>query len=156
KWHLSQAASPDMTTYGFADWEGNDRHFMGWAGTGVHFDPIIASNAAAWLRANAVGGTQPWFLTVALVNPHDVMWFPIDQPWYHVAAHAEEIERVRMILQMAKWKEDEVLPLFDVRYEEVCDTLPANFRDDLERKPEAQRQWAWDQQHGLWGYIDPA
>ena len=46
KWHLSHAASPDMTQYGFADWEGNDRHFMGWAGTGVHFDPIIAANAA--------------------------------------------------------------------------------------------------------------
>ena len=53
KWHCSQAPSPDMTEYGFADWEGNDRHFMGWAGTGVHFDPIIASNAASWLRANA-------------------------------------------------------------------------------------------------------
>ena len=53
KWHCSQAPSPDMTEYGFADWEGNDRHFMGWAGTGVHFDPIIASNAAGWLRANA-------------------------------------------------------------------------------------------------------
>ena len=53
KWHLSHAPSPDMTQYGFADWEGNDRHFMGWAGTGVHFDPIIAANAAAWLRTNA-------------------------------------------------------------------------------------------------------
>ena len=28
KWHLSQAVSPDMDAYGFADWEGNDRHFM--------------------------------------------------------------------------------------------------------------------------------
>ena len=53
KWHLSQSAPPDMAAYGFADWEGNDRHFMGWAGTGVHFDPIIAANAASWLRANA-------------------------------------------------------------------------------------------------------
>ena len=59
----SQAVSPDMTAYGFADWEGNDRHFMGWAGTGVHFDPIIASNAASWLRANAA--TVP-----AAVVPH--------------------------------------------------------------------------------------
>src|ERR1700745_1920266 len=57
--HASQAGPPDMTQYGFADWEGNDRHFMGWAGTGVHFDPIIASNAAAWLRANAPGGAPP-------------------------------------------------------------------------------------------------
>ena len=53
KWHLSHAPQPDMEAYGFADWDGNDRHFMGWAGTGVHFDPIIADNAAHWLRANA-------------------------------------------------------------------------------------------------------
>ncbi len=53
---------------------------MGWAGTGVHFDPVIADDAAHWLRHNATGLDQPWFLTVALVNPHDVMWFPIDQP----------------------------------------------------------------------------
>ena len=79
-----------MTAYGFADWEGNDRHFMGWAGTGVHFDPIIAANAASWLRANATTLDQPWFLTVALVNPHDVMWFPIDQPGY-ADAHPDEV-----------------------------------------------------------------
>ncbi len=156
KWHLSQAASPDLTCYGFADWEGNDRHFMGWAGTGVHFDPIIAANAAAWLRANARRGDRPWFLTVALVNPHDVMWFPIDQPWYHAdPAHAEEVARVRRILQVAKWKEDEVLPLFADHYDEVCDRLPPNFHDDLGTKPAVQRQWDHDQQHGLWGYIDP-
>jgi len=156
KWHLSQAASPDLTQYGFADWEGNDRHFMGWAGTGVHFDPVIASNAAGWLRANATRGPRPWFLTVALVNPHDVMWFPIDQPWYHTdGAHAEEIARVRSILELAKWKEDEVLPLFADDYDAVCDELPVNFRDDLTTKPEAQRRWDWDQQHGLWGYLEP-
>ena len=88
KWHLSHAEPPDMDPYGYADWDGNDQHFMGWAGTGVHFDPLIASNAAAWLRSN-VGGADPWFLTVALVNPHDVMWFPIDQPTYQ-AAHPDE------------------------------------------------------------------
>ncbi len=77
KWHLSHSPTPDMEAYGFADWDGNDRHFMGWAGTGVHFDPIIASNAAHWLVENArpdadgapggpggaggagAGGTQP-------------------------------------------------------------------------------------------------
>ncbi len=154
KWHLSQAVSPDMTAYGFADWEGNDRHFMGWAGTGVHFDPIIASNAAAWLRANA--RTNPWFLTVALVNPHDVMWYPIDQPSYHDdPAHADEIALVTQLLQLSKWKDDELLPLFDRHYDEVCDELPPNFDDDLLDKPETQRQWRWDQQHGMWGYIDP-
>jgi arylsulfatase A-like enzyme len=154
KWHLSQSASPDMTAYGFADWEGNDRHFMGWAGTGVHFDPVIAANAASWLRANAAG-VQPWFLTVALVNPHDVMWFPIDQPGYD-QRHPDEVRRARKVLEWAKWKEDDVLPVFDTAYDEVCDTLPASFGDDLLDKPAAQRQWRWDQQHGLWGYIDPS
>ncbi len=88
KWHLSQSEHPDMEAYGFADWDGNDRHFMGWAGTGVHFDPIIASNAArgcAPTPGRSPVPPPPWFLTVALVNPHDVMWFPIDQPGYEAA-----------------------------------------------------------------------
>jgi 5-methylcytosine-specific restriction endonuclease McrA len=155
KWHLSHATAPDMPAYGFSDWEGNDRHFMGWAGTGVHFDPIIAANAAAWLRTNATTLDQPWFLTVALVNPHDVMWFPIDQPWYG-DSHPDDVARARKVLEHAQWKEDDVLPLFSDHYDEVCEDLPPNFGDDLLDKPEAQRQWRWDQQHGLWGYIDPA
>ena len=184
KWHLSQAAKPQMSAYGFADWEGDDRHFMGWAGTGVHFDPIIASNAAHWLRKNArpsgssVGGDhiddgthverdargeasgspgsgeQPWFLTVALVNPHDVMWFPIDQPGYE-HGHREEVAGVRKILEQAAWKADDPLPVYGDPYEEIFEVLPPNFEDDLHTKPAAQRQWRWDQQHGLWGYIDP-
>jgi arylsulfatase len=156
KWHLSQAVQPDMTKYGFMDWEGNDRHFMGWAGTGVHFDPLIAANAAEWLRAHAVAGDQPWFLTVALVNPHDVMWFPIDQPYYHDdPANKDEVDLVETLLAMSKWKDDELLPMFREPFAEVCDELPANFGDDLLDKPDAQRQWRWDQQHGMWGYIDP-
>ncbi|HTT86200.1 MAG TPA: sulfatase-like hydrolase/transferase, partial [Acidimicrobiales bacterium] len=157
KWHLSQEAQPDMAAYGFADWDGNDRHFMGWAGTGVHFDPIIASNAAHWLRANAAPASpdaSPWFLTVALVNPHDVMWFPIDQRGYETD-HPEEVASVRRVLEAAAWKDDDPLPVYDRAYPELFDALPANFDDDLHTKPEAHRQWRWDQQHGLWGYIDP-
>src|SRR5581483_6397737 len=56
KWHLSQSEHPDMEAYGYADWDGNDRHFMGWAGTGVHFDPIIATNAAHWIEKNPSNG----------------------------------------------------------------------------------------------------
>ena len=160
KWHLSQATHPDMEAYGFSDWDGNDRHFMGWAGTGVHFDPVIASNAAHWLRTNAGQPTrrradQPWFLTVALVNPHDVMWFPVDQPGY-AERHPEEVAGIRRILESAAWKEDDPLPIYDQTYDEVFEDLPANFYDDLHAKPEAHRQWRWDQQHGLWGYIDPS
>jgi arylsulfatase len=158
KWHLSHSPTPDMDAYGFADWDGNDRHFMGWAGTGVHFDPIIAENAAHWLHANARPAdpaAPPWFLTVALVNPHDVMWFPVDQPGYE-QRHPDEVARIRNILELAAWKEDDPLPVYGTAYPAVCDTLPANFHDDLHTKPEAHRQWRYDQQHGLWGYIDPA
>ena len=163
KWHLSHSPTPDMEAYGFADWDGNDRHFMGWAGTGVHFDPRIASNAAHWLTANArpatpgAGSTdpEPWFLTVALVNPHDVMWFPVDQPGYR-DAHPDDVAAIRRVLESAAWKDDDPLPVYTDPYPEVIDTLPANFDDDLHTKPEAHRQWRWDQQHGLWGYIDPA
>jgi arylsulfatase len=154
KWHLARGSQPDMEAYGFSDWSGDDRHFMGWAGTGVHFDPIIASNAAAWLRANG-GDPEPWCLSVALVNPHDVMWFPMDQPGYQTA-HAEEAAFVRQILEAARWKEDETLPTFTDDYPAVCSELPPNFDDDLHTKPETQRQWRYDQQHGFWGYIDPA
>jgi len=155
KWHLSQAVSPDMVAYGYEDWEGNDRHFMGWAGTGVHFDPLIASNAASWLRDHATGGDRPWFLTVALVNPHDVMWYPADQPWYQ-EQRPDDVAAIRRVLELAKWKDDETLPVFGDDYEEVVEELPANFHDDLHTKPEAHRMWRWDQQHGLWGYLDPA
>ena len=115
KWHLSQAVEPDMEAYGYSDWEGNDRAFMGWAGTGHEYDPPIAEQAVTWLHEHA-HDTQPWFLTVALVNPHDVMWFPIDQPDYQ-SAHEKEVRRARRLLEFVKWKEGEVLPAFDLDYE---------------------------------------
>ena len=154
KWHLSHAPRPDMEAYGFADWDGNDRHFMGWAGTGVHFDPIIASNAAHWLTEHAGGaddGAEPWFLTVALVNPHDVMWFPVDQPGYE-DRHPDDVAHIRQVLESAAWKDDETAArLPPTPTPRSATPLPANFGDPLHAKPEAHRQWRWDQQHGLWG-----
>jgi arylsulfatase len=157
KWHCSYGPSPDMEAYGYSDWEGNDQHYMGWAGTGVAFDGSIAENAAHWLRTNAVPGAldEPWFLTVALVNPHDVMWFPIDQPGYQ-AQHPKELAAARELLAASKWQDGEVLPAFDLPYDDVVEHLPGNFGDDLISKPACQRQWRWDQQHGIWGYIDPS
>jgi len=154
KWHLSRGAHPDMEAYGYSDWEGDDRHFMGWAGTGVHFDPIIAENAAHWLTTNGTSLDRPWFLTVALVNPHDVMWFPIDQPFYQ-EQHASEVDFFRTLLASAGWKEGETIPAFEDDYDEIFEQLPDNFGDDLYTKPGTHRQWRWDQQHGTWGYIDP-
>jgi Sulfatase len=145
KWHLSHSPTPDMESYGFSDWQGNDRHFMGWAGTGMAFDPPIAQQAADWLAAHATdpGDDRPWFLVVALVNPHDVMWFPIDQPEYR-AAHADDVAFVRSLLDSVKWKESDSLPAFTDQYDEVFDELPANFDDDLFTKPAVQRQWLYE------------
>ncbi len=127
---------------------------MGWAGTGVAFDPVIADSAAAWLRANAAS-SQPWFLTVALVNPHDVMWFPIDQPEWR-SLHPDALEAARALLEASRWKDDETLPAYERDYPSVVDTLPENLHDDLYTKPDAHRAWRWSQQHGIWGYIDPS
>ena len=153
KWHLTGGSKPPMDLYGYADWEGNDRHFMGWAGTGVHFDPLIADSAARWLDVHG-SHTDPWFLTVALVNPHDVMWFPMDQPTYQ-ADHPDELAATEALLAASKWSDDAVVPPFDIQYDEVVDDLPASFDDDLLAKPACHRQWRWDQQHWLAGYIPP-
>ena len=156
KWHCSYGPHPDMVAYGYTDWDGNDQHYMGWAGTGVHFDPLIADSAARWLDANATGADRPWFLTVALVNPHDVMWFPIDQPRYQ-SENPDELHLVRSLLAASKWRDDtDVLPAFGDDYAEVVDALPENFDDDLTTKPAVQRAWRHSQQHGMWGTIDPA
>ena len=83
------------------------------------------------------------------------MWFPVDQPGYR-ERHPDDVAAIRSVLESAAWKDDDPLPVFTEPYPEVVDQLPANFDDDLHTKPEAHRQWRWDQQHGLWGYIDPA
>jgi arylsulfatase A-like enzyme len=85
KWHLSNAyvdpANPASTTdalepYGFHEW--NDwGDIDGGAWAGLRVDPVIAGQAAAWLRNRAatVSADQPWFMTVNFVNPHDIMSF---------------------------------------------------------------------------------
>lgn len=157
KWHLAHGATPDMDSYGFGDWEGNDQHYMGWAGTGVEYDPIIAAQAARWLQENGAreGDDRPWFLVVALVNPHDVMWFPADQPYYQ-REHAEEVERFKDLLRMANWKDSDPIPPFTADYPEYFTKLPANFEDDLYTKPAVQREWMIEQQKSFWGRIDPS
>ena len=153
KWHLTGGPTPPMDLYGYADWDGNDQHFMGWAGTGVHFDPVIADSAARWLDVNGAQ-SDPWFLTVALVNPHDVMWFPMDQPDYQ-ATHPDELAATEALLSASKWKDGNAVPPFTEDYPEVVDHLPENFDDDLLTKPGCHRQWRWDQQHWLAGYLPP-
>ncbi|MEU8511051.1 sulfatase-like hydrolase/transferase [Kitasatospora sp. NPDC048722] len=85
KWHLSNAyvtpENPGPTTdalepYGFSefnDWGDID----GGAWAGLKLDPVIAGQAARWLRdrAPSVIEDKPWFMAVNFVNPHDIMSF---------------------------------------------------------------------------------
>jgi arylsulfatase len=85
KWHLSNAyrAPGDQRStvdalrpYGFLsfnDWGDID----GGAWAGLRVDPVIAGQAARWLRNEAAGvaAEQPWFMAVNFVNPHDIMSF---------------------------------------------------------------------------------
>jgi len=77
----------------------------GWAGTGVHVDPLIAptpptgSPSTPPRRGRARRDTA-WFLTVALVNPHDVMWFPWTSP-DTAKATPTEVAAIRQVLESA-------------------------------------------------------
>ncbi|MEO5842182.1 MAG: sulfatase-like hydrolase/transferase [Acidimicrobiales bacterium] len=137
KWHLSHDRQPDMAAYGYRDWRGDDGEFTGSPWSGRHFDPIIAAYAVDWLHRHA-GSSQPWFLTVALVNPHDVMWFPLDHLSYQ-ANHPHEKEGFDFVQQFTVGDLQLAPPPED--YPQRFDRLPSNFDDDLHTKPAVQRAW---------------
>ena len=152
KWHLEATGTPDLEAHGYSGWHGNDRHYMGGAGTGREFDPVIAEQAVEWLHHDAPTD-RPWFLTVSLVNPHDIMWYPVDQPWYQ-AEHPDEAEILRAVQSV--WLEGVEPPPLDADYPRRFSELPANFDDDLHTKPEIQRMWRWvrNTEHFV-GSMDP-
>ena len=122
-----------MDLYGYADWDGNDQHFMGWAGTGVHFDPVIADSAERWLDANG-GQADPWFLTVALVNPHDVMWFPMDQPGVPGRPPRRAGRHRGAARGVASGRTAQAVPPFTLDYDDVVDGAAG----ELRRRPAHQ------------------
>ena len=85
KWHLSRAyrdssdarsTTDALEPYGFSEWnDWGDIDGGAWAGLKV--DPVIAGQAARWLRSRQpiVASEQPWFMAVNFVNPHDIMSF---------------------------------------------------------------------------------
>lgn len=140
KWHLSNAyiddANPGPTTdalepYGFHEW--NDwGDIDGGAWAGLRVDPVIAGQAAAWLRnrASAVAQDQPWFMAVNFVNPHDIMSFdyggrsPVQLP--PNLAHAVVVKPPAHIPTYAPSWEFEV---------------PSNWNDDLSTAAQAVREY---------------
>lgn len=150
KWHLSHAHHPNMEAWGFSNWTGDDRAWMGLAGSGTYYDPIIARQAAEWLKAPTAKPRQPWFLAVCLVNPHDMMWFPGDQRFYQ-AAHPKLMESYERTQR--NFLPPDVPLAFPHEFDEVFEELPANFHDDLFTKPAIHRQWMLAYERGPWGAI---
>ena len=149
KWHLSYG-NPDMERYGFSDWSGEDWAWTGLAGTGTYYDEIISAQAEGWLAEHGTS-TEPWLLVVGLVNPHDICWYPADQPDYQ-AEHAERTQRYASLIGEAIPGRGSI-PTFDEPYEELFD-LPANFDDDLNSKPSVHKQWRWEDNHYMFGFLE--
>lgn len=139
KWHLQNRPDPEMEKYGYSDWEGNDSAWWGLPGTGTEFDEPIADQTINWLNQNGKGD-KPWFLTTAFVNPHDIMWFPCDQPWWQVD-NKEATDDVRNRLKKRDWGRKDNFPPFEHELDEWITELPENFHDDLHTKPDVHRRW---------------
>ncbi|WP_263079695.1 sulfatase-like hydrolase/transferase [Endozoicomonas sp. Mp262] len=96
KWHLTQAlhehaneGNPEpradhdiMERHGFSDFTGIN-YVAGAAQFGYLTDQYVTAASQAWLRQkgkalNKAG--QPWFKTISLVNPHDIMFYNTDKP----------------------------------------------------------------------------
>lgn len=75
KWHLSvheDYRKVGLAPYGFEEWKGPDRD--GWPLDGLMQDKRFTNQAIKWLEHNGKSKT-PWFLTLSLINPHDIMFY---------------------------------------------------------------------------------
>jgi arylsulfatase len=131
KWHISEFAERDtkeaMEPFGFSDFqEGGD--IYGAPLDGLNKDPMTAAEAESWLkeRAPEIAHTQPWFLAVNFVNPHDIMYFDTDD---------EEMVQVRGMFPIFGAPDT---PLYRQQWPT---TLPASFFDDLAGQPQAVRNY---------------
>jgi arylsulfatase A-like enzyme len=141
KWHLSNAyvdpANPVSTVdalepYGFSEWnDWGDIDGGAWAGLKV--DPVIAGQAAQWLRDRApvVAADGPWMLAVNFVNPHDIMSFDYGStgsvPLPPNLAHAMVV------------KPPADVPVYQRRWDV---DVPATAHDDLSGAAPAVREYA--------------
>jgi arylsulfatase len=140
KWHLSNAyvdpSHPTSTTdalepYGFHDW--NDwGDIDGGAWAGLRVDPVIAGQAAAWLRgrAAAVAADQPWFMAVNFVNPHDVMSFDY--------GGRPQVQLPPNVAHAVVMKPPADIPMYRPRWDFE---VPSNWSDDLSGAAPAVREY---------------
>ena len=141
KWHLSNAyvdpANPSPTTralepYGFFEW--NDwGDIDGGAWAGLRVDPVVAGQAAKWLRDRAatVEADQPWFMAVNFVNPHDIMSFDY--------GGRAGVELPPVLAHAVKTLPAASIPLYEKQWDV---DVPATVHDDLKSAPPAVREYA--------------
>jgi arylsulfatase len=142
KWHESEFAGGDtkdaMEPYGFSDFQqGGD--VFGAPRDGLTKDPEIAVDAAGWLkeRAPKIADSQPWYLAVNFVNPHDIMYFDTDD---------EEMVQVRGMFPIFGVPDT---PLYQQRWETA---LPDSFADELSQHPSAIQDYK-DASDSMYGRI---
>lgn len=156
KWHLTRSfdqESPprhlfttEMDAYGFADYV-SPGDVVGHTLGGYDFDQLISGSAVAWLRR--VGGPlndegKPWFLTVSLVNPHDIMYFNTDAPGQHVQDNGHLLSHAARAPKHALYRAEWDVP------------VPASLTEPFDRagRPGAHNEYqkAWD---CILGHIPP-
>jgi arylsulfatase A-like enzyme len=141
KWHLSNAyvdpARPASTVdalepYGFSEWnDWGDIDGGAWAGLKV--DPVIAGQAAAWLRnrAPSVAADSPWFMAVNFVNPHDIMSFDY--------GGRPQVQLPPGLAHAVVTKPPAAVPVYEPVW---AVDLPASVHDDLSGAAPAVREYA--------------
>ena len=140
KWHLSklykEPGAPStvdaLEPYGFSEW--NDwGDIDGGAWAGLRVDPVIAGQAAKWLRERSadVAATQPWCMAVNFVNPHDIMSFDF--------GGRASIQLPPNLAHAVVAKPPAPVPLYERRWDL---DLPATLRDDLSGAAPAVREYA--------------
>jgi arylsulfatase len=131
KWHESEFPEGNtrdaMEPFGFSDYqEWGDAY--GAPLDGLNKDPKTAAEAVNWLtkRMPEIVDSQPWFLAVNFINPHDIMYFDTDD---------EEMVQVRGMFPIFGAPDT---PLYRQQWPT---TLPASFFDDLASQPQAVRNY---------------
>lgn len=131
KWHESEFIEGDtseaMEPYGFSDFQASGDVY-GAPMDGFTKDPQTAESAAVWLRnrATEIAESQPWYLTVNFVNPHDIMYFDTDD---------DEMVQVRGMFPIFGAPD---APLYQQKWPT---SLPDSFSDDLSQHPQAVRNY---------------
>jgi arylsulfatase A-like enzyme len=108
-----------LAKFGFNGWIGPEPHGVKEENMGTPRDHQTAADAIKWLEERERSGNdKPFLLVICLVNPHDVMFYPL--AW--------------MICDdgTAMWSRDHQVPYIPE---------PPSRREDLTKKPAAQKQF---------------